>query len=106
MEKVFLAKKSEIERGQKKKFKFGLKEILVINLSGKYYAISNKCTHANASLMAGRICKDTQIECPWHGARFDIATGEVKSLPAPIALKTYKLEVEDDEIYLIKENEL
>ena len=49
--------------------------IAVFNLDGDYYAIEDVCTHDGGPLVEGEILEGTQVECPRHGARFDIRTG-------------------------------
>jgi nitrite reductase/ring-hydroxylating ferredoxin subunit len=55
------------------------KEIAIINLDGKYYAINDRCGHMNAPLSKGEIRnvhgKDI-VTCPLHFATFDIVTGK------------------------------
>lgn len=62
-------------------------EIAVINCNGEFYAIEDVCTHDGGILTGGEI-EGCQIECPRHGARFDIATGEALTAPAyePVAI--------------------
>jgi len=51
-------------------------------------------------LCKGRILKEKYVQCPWHGATFDIETGEAMSGPTKQNLKVYKIKVKKDEIYL------
>ena len=64
-----------------------------------YYATDGKCTHAGAILADGFV-KGELIECPQHYAQFHIPTGEAKSAPAYINLKTYPVKIEDDKVYI------
>lgn len=73
--------------------------ICVINLDGRYHAIHDTCTHALESLSAGYI-EDGKIECPRHGAFFDIATGEAATPPATLPLPTFRCEVRDGRIFV------
>jgi nitrite reductase/ring-hydroxylating ferredoxin subunit len=77
----------------------GSKEICVINLGGQFYAIDDICTHAYASLADGYVEGD-QIECPLHGACFDIRTGKVRGAPATEDLKAYPVKVEGNRILI------
>jgi nitrite reductase (NADH) small subunit/3-phenylpropionate/trans-cinnamate dioxygenase ferredoxin subunit len=49
--------------------------IAVFNLSGTFYAIDNACPHAGGPLGEGKLC-GTDVECPWHGWKFNIISGE------------------------------
>ncbi|MDZ7292819.1 MAG: non-heme iron oxygenase ferredoxin subunit [candidate division KSB1 bacterium] len=75
-------------------------KIAVFNLGGKFYAIADTCSHEEASLSEGEII-GTQIECPRHGARFDITTGRNLTLPAVLPVKKYELKIEDGKIFVV-----
>lgn len=69
------------------------------NVEGQYYATSDICTHEETSLSAGDLWGEV-VECPLHGAQFDVRTGAVLSLPAIFPLPTYPVKVEDGTIYV------
>jgi 3-phenylpropionate/trans-cinnamate dioxygenase ferredoxin subunit len=73
--------------------------IAVFNVEGTYYAINDTCTHAQASLSEGDV-DGTAVECPLHGARFDLQTGEAVGPPADQPVTAYKVHVEDGEIQI------
>ena len=73
------------------------KNILVTKINGEFYAVENNCTHENLSLNGGQVY-DGQIQCPHHGARFDIKTGKATQFPAVMELKTYKVKIENDNV--------
>ncbi len=68
------------------------------------YAIADRCSHMEASLSAG-VLYGYEIECPRHGAEFDIRTGAVLSLPATKPVASYKTEITDGEVFLTLEDE-
>ncbi len=74
--------------------------IAVFNLDGDYYAIEDVCTHDGGPLVEGEILEGCQVECPRHGARFDIRTGEALSMPAFEPTPAYHVHVEGGEIYV------
>ena len=61
------------------------------------YCVQDVCTHEQAFLSEG-FCEGFEIECPLHGSIFDVRTGEVKSLPATEALKTYPVKLEGEDV--------
>ncbi|MCY4227141.1 MAG: non-heme iron oxygenase ferredoxin subunit [Gammaproteobacteria bacterium] len=76
--------------------------VVVFNLDGEFYALENVCTHDGSELSGGWVVDD-EIECPFHGARFCIRTGEVRAAPAyePVDKLTVRVrdgmvEVRDD----------
>jgi nitrite reductase/ring-hydroxylating ferredoxin subunit len=71
--------------------------VCLYNLRGTLYATQDTCTHAEASLADGFI-EDDCIECPLHQALFHIPTGEVRSEPATVGLRTYPVRVQGDAI--------
>jgi len=73
------------------------KNILVTKINGEFYAVENNCTHENLPLNGGQVY-DGQIQCPHHGARFDIKTGKATQFPAVMELKTYKVKIENDNV--------
>ena len=73
--------------------------IAVFKLEDGYYAIDNICSHEHAFLSEGEI-EDSEIECPLHGAIFDIKTGKNLTLPAVLPVKSYPVKVENGVIYL------
>jgi 3-phenylpropionate/trans-cinnamate dioxygenase ferredoxin subunit len=73
--------------------------IALWNVDGAIYATQDSCTHEETSLSDGDLW-DEVVECPLHGAQFDVRTGAVLSLPAVFPLKTFPVKVEDESIYL------
>jgi len=69
--------------------------ILLFNLNGEFFAVENKCSHANLPLEDGWLEND-QLICPFHGAQFCIKTGEVTAPPAFIGIKTFKTRIIDN----------
>ena len=93
-------KKSEIQPGQVKSFQFGDNKIVVCNIAGEYFAVSDICSHDDGELVLGegKLIENCQLECPRHGARFDVKTGLAKRMPAVAPIKTYKVKVLNDEL--------
>ena len=64
---------------------------------GRWGAIDNVCTHDGGVLGEGTV-EESCVECPRHGARFDLLTGEVKALPAVFPVNAYPVRVVDGRI--------
>jgi NAD(P)H-dependent nitrite reductase small subunit len=79
--------------------RLGHRPIALYRLDGQVHAIDDVCTHALALLSQGFI-EDGAVECPLHGARFDIATGRCLAPPASVDLRVYRVRVENDEVYV------
>ena len=69
-------------------------EVAVFNIAGQYYAIEDVCTHDGSEISTGCLY-DHVIECPRHGARFDVRTGEVLEPPAYEPVQTFKVRIEN-----------
>ncbi len=95
-----VAKIGDLQEGQKKRVMAGEQAIMLALVEGQYFAVQDNCTHNKASLSAGEL-ENFRIECPWHGAQFDIRTGEVKALPAARPLKTFPVEIIQNEIVVL-----
>jgi 3-phenylpropionate/trans-cinnamate dioxygenase ferredoxin subunit len=103
-EYVKVARKSEISVGTMKAAKVEGKEILIVNVSGNFYAIGQKCTHAGGDLSKG-VLEGNVVTCPRHHAGFDVTTGKVVSHPKigflhPKAKDepTYQIKIENENI--------
>jgi len=98
---VKVADTKDIEPSQMKAVEVGDENICVINVEGKYYAIGNVCMHQGGPLADGTL-EGYEVECPLHGAKFDIRTGEVTNPPASTPEPAYEVKVEDNNILIKK----
>lgn len=92
-----VARVSEIPAGRGKQVLLGGMTIAVFNDAGKIYAVAGVCPHRGAPLAEG-VCQQGQVMCPWHSARFDLATGQHLCPPAKSSIATYPVQVVGDEI--------
>jgi nitrite reductase/ring-hydroxylating ferredoxin subunit len=86
---IEVAKVSEISDGKMKHVEVDGKEVLIANVGGKFYAISDRCGHMNALLSMGNLTGNT-VTCPFHGAKFDVTTG--RKLSEPILTPSQEME--------------
>jgi nitrite reductase/ring-hydroxylating ferredoxin subunit len=77
----------------------GAENIALYRIEGRVHATSNICTHAFALMSDGYLDGDC-VECPIHQALFHVPTGEVRSGPATVPLKTYATMIEDDSVFV------
>ena len=75
----------------------GGRRIALCNTSDGIRAIDDICSHDGGALDQGELIEG-QIECPRHGARFDVTTGKALCLPAVRPVRTYKTRVQDGNI--------
>jgi len=96
---VKVATTPEVTPGVMKMVQVAGQEVCLANLEGKYYAIRNVCTHEGGPLDHGRL-EEYEVECPWHGSRFNIRTGQVMLGPASIPEPVYEVKLEGTNILI------
>lgn len=96
---VRVASTSEIPSDKMKLVQYKGQPVCLANTGGKFLAIGNRCTHLGGPLAQGKLEGQT-VECPWHGSRFDLATGEVRRGPAQIPETIYEVKVESSSIFI------
>ncbi|MBD3334548.1 MAG: Rieske 2Fe-2S domain-containing protein [Candidatus Eisenbacteria bacterium] len=99
---VRVGRADEIAAGEVRIFEVGEERVAVCRVGDAFYAVDDVCTHDDGPLGAGSI-QDHQIECPRHGARFDVRTGDAVRMPAVAPVRTYPVEVRDGDLYVGKE---
>jgi 3-phenylpropionate/trans-cinnamate dioxygenase ferredoxin subunit len=73
--------------------------IALVRVGDDFYAIGDRCSHANFSLSEGEIYPDDlTVECWKHGSEFSLVTGEAKTLPATKPVPVYRVTVEGDDV--------
>ena len=72
--------------------------ICLIRSRGRVSAVANNCTHQDFEMSLGDVLADGTIQCAWHGARFDCATGEVRQGPALRPLPVFEVRLEGDDV--------
>lgn len=96
---VALCKASSIRDGEGKSFSVGGRDLAVFRCGEELHAVSSLCTHALADLSQGSVDRARhRVECPLHGAEFDLRTGEALSPPAALPLQVFALKVEAGQV--------
>jgi len=75
MQSITVLGASALKPGEMKKFHVAETDLLIANIEGTFYCISNTCTHMGGSLADG-ILTDGIVKCPRHGAEYDVKTGK------------------------------
>jgi 3-phenylpropionate/trans-cinnamate dioxygenase ferredoxin component len=84
---------ADLNEDQPLSVKVGDLEIGVYTLNGKLYALEDICPHAYALLSQGFVVGE-EVECPLHGAMFNITTGKCTKEPGGRDLKIYPVKLE------------
>jgi nitrite reductase/ring-hydroxylating ferredoxin subunit len=96
---VRVCSQAEITPETAKAFEVGDLRLAVYNIGGKFYVTDDECTHASASLADGILDGDI-IECSLHFGAFHVPTGAVKAPPCSIALRTYQVLLQGDDVFV------
>ena len=104
MAEIKIGKLSDFPLNEMKQVEVNDKEILVANVNGKLYAISDVCTHEECSLSDGMLQNDVVV-CPCHYAHFDVKTG--KNVEKPFTGEyiedetSYAIKVEGNDVFVL-----
>ena len=99
---VKVADYQEIPRGGSKLVAVDTVRVALFNLDGVLYALEDVCTHEGGPLVDGTSVDGCQVQCPRHGARFDIRTGAAVRFPAFEPTQSYKVRVEAGDVWIEK----
>ena len=93
-EYVEVATTDELPNGARKLLEVDGRPIAVFNIAGSYYAIEDVCSHDDGPVAEGEL-DGFEVECPRHGARFDVRTGKVLTFPAIVDIPAFPVKVEN-----------
>jgi nitrite reductase/ring-hydroxylating ferredoxin subunit len=96
---VRICAQSDIAPESVKAYEVGDRRLAIFNIEGSFYVTDDECTHASASLADGML-EDGVIECSLHFGAFDVKSGAVKAPPCSIALRTYKVLLQGDDVFV------
>lgn len=94
-----VASVGEIKAGELKGILVDGQEVLLANLDGEIRATSDVCSHEFVLLHDGWLEED-EVECPQHGSKFDLRSGNVRGLPATEPISLYEVKVEGEDIFV------
>jgi 3-phenylpropionate/trans-cinnamate dioxygenase ferredoxin subunit len=97
-----LCTRSELASGEARRFDVAGHRIALVRIGDDFYAIGDRCSHADFSLSEGEVDEDEkEIECWKHGSTFSLTTGEPQCLPAVRPVPVYEVRVEGDDVYVV-----
>lgn len=73
--------------------------VVLARVEDDIYALEDRCSHQDYPLSAGEL-DGGELECTFHGARFDVCTGRATQLPAVVPVRTFPVEVRDGEVFI------
>ena len=90
-------KVADVPEGTAVRVELGSQGICVVRAEGAFYAVDDRCTHADVPLSEGEV-EGTTIECWLHGSQFDLRTGEPLALPAIRPVPVYPVTIDGDDV--------
>jgi 3-phenylpropionate/trans-cinnamate dioxygenase ferredoxin component len=100
---IKVATRGELPPGGKKLVDIDGRAIALFNCDGAIYAIDDVCTHDGGPLAEGEL-NGCEIQCPRHGARFDVRTGRPLCMPAIEPVAIHATEVRGEDVYVAVED--
>lgn len=100
-QKIFLTKIQHIAKEEPLLFSVAGRSVCLLRQGLSFYAFENRCSHDNGPLAEAVCVEGNLIECPRHGARFDLSTGKAVRMPAVFPIEVYPIEIHNDEIWII-----
>ena len=91
---------AEIEEGKTRVFNVKNQPVILAKVDGAIYALEGICSHDGGEFGDGERLINGQIECPRHGARFNIKTGEVGRMPAVVGIKSFETKADNGDVYI------
>ncbi|HVA73917.1 MAG TPA: non-heme iron oxygenase ferredoxin subunit [Acidimicrobiales bacterium] len=99
MAEVARAEAEKIEDGTAIRLEGGPDGICVVRIGGSFYALSDRCSHANVPLSEGDVDADEcTVECWKHGSTFSLLDGHPLCLPATQPVRVYEARVEGTDV--------
>ncbi|XP_072248627.1 apoptosis inducing factor mitochondria associated 4 [Leuresthes tenuis] len=94
-----VCQEADLQDGQMREVTVGDQKVLLVRTQGQYSAVGSKCSHYNAPLVKGALVGQ-RVRCPFHGACFNVRTGDIEEYPGLDSLPSYKVTVEDGKVYV------
>jgi nitrite reductase/ring-hydroxylating ferredoxin subunit len=95
--RIALCRTTDVAEGTVIRVEHGDLVLAVYNVGGEYFVTDDMCTHGPGSLSEGYL-EDDEIECNFHGGRFNVRTGAVAGPPCMVPIKTYKVVLDGDTV--------
>jgi len=96
---VKVARVEDIPPGGRLWYDFEEETVVIFNVGGEFYCIADVCTHDGGPLEDGEL-EGYEVECPRHGARFDIRSGAAVAMPAVTPVESFEVKVEEGWVYV------
>ncbi|ELR53889.1 Apoptosis-inducing factor 3 [Bos mutus] len=89
----------DLENGQMREVELGWGKVLLVKDNGELHALGHKCPHYGAPLVKGVLSRG-RVRCPWHGACFNVSTGDLEDFPGLDSLHKFQVKIEKEKVYI------
>lgn len=90
---------ADLPEGAARVFTVGGATLAAARSGTAVFVLENRCSHDDGPLGEGRLANEgREIECPRHGARFDLATGRATRMPAVTPIEAFPAKVEGGDV--------
>jgi nitrite reductase/ring-hydroxylating ferredoxin subunit len=89
---------SELRKSGRKVIRRAGKQVLLLSIGNRQFAIANRCPHEGYPLSEGTEGPGCVLTCNWHNWKFDLSTGEALVGRDPV--RTYPVELRSGEIFV------
>ncbi|XP_033089953.1 apoptosis-inducing factor 3 isoform X4 [Trachypithecus francoisi] len=89
----------DLENGQMREVELGWGKVLLVKDNGEFHALGHKCPHYGAPLVKGVLSRG-RVRCPWHGACFNVSTGDLEDFPGLDSLHKFQVKIEKEKVYV------
>ena len=94
---IKVARASDLASGSGTTVEAEGQRIALFNVHGIFYAIDDTCPHRGGPLGEGEL-RGAVVTCPWHGATFDVQTGDVTGPPARAGVRSVRVRVDGSDV--------
>uniref|UniRef100_A0A1A8CMW1 Rieske domain-containing protein n=1 Tax=Nothobranchius kadleci TaxID=1051664 RepID=A0A1A8CMW1_NOTKA len=102
---VLVCLEADLQDGQMREVAVDDQKVLLVRIQGQYSAVGSRCSHYSAPLIKGALVGD-RVRCPFHGACFNVRTGDIEEYPGLDSIPSYKVKVEDGHIVIVTKDSL
>ncbi|XP_010619075.1 apoptosis-inducing factor 3 isoform X1 [Fukomys damarensis] len=89
----------DLENGQMREVELGWGKVLLVKDGGEFHTLGHKCPHYGAPLVKGVLSRG-RVRCPWHGACFNVSTGDLEDFPGLDSLHKFQVKIEKEKVYV------
>ena len=96
---VRVCARDDVASGAARKVEVAGFAVALVRIGDDFYAIGDTCSHEDYSLSEGDVLsEEREIECWKHGSTFSLDTGDPRVLPATVAVPTFAVRVDGDDV--------